>query len=106
MKAEGVTPAMPPNPAPQIIARLIEIGLTGSNGMGPVPLSWSELLAWQQITGVELPSWEARLLRQLSLAYIAEGRRAEHETCPPPWRGEVTQREREVEEAKLRAVLG
>ena len=44
----GVPPRMPPNPAPHIIARLIEIGLTESNGMGPSPLSWQAIGAWPQ----------------------------------------------------------
>ena len=97
---------MPPNPAPHIVARLIEIGNTDTTGMGPAPLTWREIDAWCIRTRIHLPPWEARLLRQLSLAYIAEGRRAESETCPPPWRAEVTQRERDVAEAKLRMVLG
>jgi hypothetical protein len=106
LKKDGIDPPMPPNPAPHIVARLIEIGITESNGMGAAPLSWRELSEWQRNTGVPLAPWEARLLRQLSVAYIAEGRLAESENCPPPWRAEVTQRELEVAEASLRAALG
>lgn len=106
LKKDGIDPPMPPNPAPHIVARLIEIGITESTGMGPAPLSWRELSEWQNNTGVSLEPWEARLLRQLSLAYMAEGRRAESENCPPPWRAEVTDRELEVAEATLRMVLG
>lgn len=106
MKKDGITPKMPPNPAPHIIARLIEIGITETTGMGPAPLTWREIDAWCRRTRVDLPPWEARVIRQLSLAYIAEGRRAENESCPPPWRAEVTQRELDVAEAKLRMVLG
>lgn len=101
-----MTPAMPPNPAPHIIARLIELGITESNGMGPVPISWCEMAEWQRLTGVALDPWEARLLRQLSVAYIAESRRAESEACPAPWRREVTQAERDADERRLRVVLG
>lgn len=106
LKADGVTPAMPPNPAPHIIARLIELGITESNGMGPTVLSWREMAGWQRLTGVVLDAWEARLLRQLSTAYIAESRKAESDTCPPPWRREVTQAERDADERRLRLVLG
>jgi hypothetical protein len=106
LKRDGVTPTMPPNAAPHIIARLLEIGLTETTGMGPAPLSWREIGEWQRNVSVELPPWEARLLRSLSVAYIAEGRRAESETCPPPWRAEVSQRERDIAEAKLRMLLG
>lgn len=97
---------MPPNPAPHFTDRLIEIGLTEAAGMGAVPISWRQIEAWQQLTGVPLEPWEARLLRRLSAIYLAEGRTAESESCPPPWRTQVTAREREVEDAQLRSVLG
>jgi hypothetical protein len=106
MKKDGIRPQMPPNPAPHIIARFIEMGMTQSNGMGATPLSWSEISAWCDRTMINLPPWESRLMRELSSAYLAEGRVAESETCPPPWRGIVTQRERDVSEANLDRLLG
>lgn len=106
MKKDGIPVLMPPNPAPAMINRLLEIGLTEAAGMGAVPLSWREIDSWCHRTSVNLPPWEARLLRQLSVEYLAEGRRAESENCPPPWRAEVTQRERELEQARLEMVLG
>lgn len=106
MKKDGITAQMPPNPLPHILTRFIEMGITESNGMGPSPLSWATIEGWQRITAVDLAPWEARLLRQMSLAYIAEGRKAEAENCPPPWRAEVTPRELDIAEAKLRMVLG
>jgi hypothetical protein len=106
LKRRKIRPPMPPNPAPHIISRLIEIGLTEAAGMGSAPVSWQSIQAWSQLTGTRLAPWEARLIRKLSLEYLAEGRRAESESCPPPWRGEVTQRERETEVAQLCMVLG
>ncbi|TCD04351.1 hypothetical protein EYB45_08505 [Erythrobacteraceae bacterium CFH 75059] len=106
MKRDGVPVRMPPNPAPHIINRLVEIGLTEAGAMAPVPLSWREIHYWQQNTGVCLSAWEARTIRDLSVAYVAEGRRAEAMNCPPPWRAEVTQRERELDEARLEAMFG
>jgi hypothetical protein len=106
LKKDGIVPHMPANSVPHITQRLIEIGITESNGMGSAPLSWRELSEWQRNTAVDLAPWEARLIRQLSVAYVNESRRAESETCPPPWQAEVTQRELEVAEAKLRMVLG
>jgi hypothetical protein len=104
-KKDGITPQMPPNPMPHVIDRLTEIGLTGSDGMSAKPLPWSEIYAWQQNTHVRLSAWEAKLIRSLSAAYVAESRRAEDETCPPPWRGEVTQAEIAAEIAILDAIL-
>lgn len=97
---------MPPNPAPHIINRLVEMGISQSNGMGSSPISWREIEAWQTLTGVALAPWEARLLRKLSSDYLAESRKAESENCPPPWRWEVTQAERVAELTKLEMILG
>jgi hypothetical protein len=106
LKRKKIDPPMPPNPAPHITDWLIEMGLTEAAGMGAVPISSSELAAWQGNTGVRLAPWEARLIRELSKIYLAEGRAAESENCPPPWRAPVTQRELDIEEAQLRALLG
>ena len=97
---------MPPNPLPHLIGWFTEIGMTGSNGMGTTPLNWSEIAAWQTNTRVVLSPWEARLIRSLSLAYVAESRVAEEETCPPPWYGEATEAGKAAEIAILDAVLG
>ena len=106
MKKDKIIPVMPPNPAPHVTDRLIEIGLSEAAGMGTVPLSWREIDAWCSRTRVDLPPWEARLIRKLSSAYLAEGRIAEKESCPPPWRTVVTQQEKDIEEAQLIALLG
>ncbi len=106
LKKDRIPVRMPPNPAPHIVSRLVEIGITETTGMGPAPLSWREISEWQRNTGIPLAPWEARLLRQLSLAYLSESRRAESENCPPPWHAEATQREIDAAEASLRAVLG
>lgn len=106
MKKHGIDPQMPHNPAPHIFNWLTEIGLSESNGMGSSPLSWREIEAWQRSTRVRLAPWVARLIKALSREYLAEAHRAESENCPAPYRTEVTQREREIEEEQLRSVLG
>lgn len=106
MRKDDVPVLMPPNPAPHIIDRLVEIGLTEAGAMSAVPLSWREIDAWSSRTGVDLAPWEARLIRSLSVAYVAESRRAESENAPPPWKAPITEREINTEEARLMAVLG
>lgn len=106
LKKDKVPIPWPPNPAPHILGWWIDIGLTESNGMGAVPLSWGEINEWQCSSSVTLAPWEAKLIRKLSVEYIAEGRRAESENYPAPWKAEVTQREREVEQAGLQSLLG
>ncbi|WP_243395567.1 phage tail assembly chaperone [Sphingomonas oleivorans] len=106
MKRDKITPRMPPNPAPHLITWLVEIGLTEEAGMGRGPISWQSIDAWCNRTSIDLEPWQSRLLRSLSTEYLAESRRAESENCPAPWRAEVTEREKEVEVARLRMVLG
>jgi len=76
---------MPPNPAPHILQWLVEIGLTECNGMGESPISWREIHYWQQNTGVQLSAFEAKLIRELSVAYVAQKNKSDSENCPPPW---------------------
>ncbi len=107
MKANGVkNPLMPPNPLPHIIDRLLEIGLSEAAGMGIGPVSWLTIDAWCRRTGVDLLPWETRLLRRLSIEYVAEQRRAESENCPPPWRWEVTEAEKKAEVSGLALIFG
>jgi len=97
---------MPPLPLPHMIERWTEMGMTGSNGMSATPLNWAEIAAWQANTCVKLTPWESRLIRALSLAYVAQSRISEEETCPPPWTGAVTEAEKATEIAILDEVLG
>lgn len=106
MRRDKIIPQMPPLPAPHIIDWLVEIGLSEAAGMSSGPISWQSIDAWCRRTGRDPAPWEARLLRSLSVAYVAEGRQAESENCPAPWRAGITQRERDVELVQLRLVLG
>lgn len=106
LKAKKIPVQMPPSPAYHLVEYFIEMGMSEAAGMGMVPLSWREINAWCDRTRVDLAPWEARLIRRLSTEYLAESRRAESENCPPPWRAEVTQRELDVEQARLEMLLG
>lgn len=106
LRKDRIVPQMPPLPLPHVIERWTEIGMTSSNGMSATPLSWAEIAAWQANTCVRLSPWEARLIRALSQAYIAQSHISEDETCPPPWRGDVTEAEKQIEVDILDAVLG
>ncbi|WP_235530339.1 hypothetical protein [Sphingomonas sp. Leaf62] len=105
MNARKVPVAMPPNRLPHMISRWIEIGMTAGGGMAPAALSWLEINEWQKSSCITLCPWESRTIHALSVAYVAEGRRAEEEACPPPWRAPVTAEERASEEAALLALF-
>lgn len=85
MKAAKITPQLPPNSVPYLTDWLFEIGPTVSGGMGPSPIGWRDMEAWQALTGVELLPWEAKLLRRLSYDFIAQMQDAKKMDCPDPW---------------------
>ena len=76
---------MPECDAIHIINYLFEIGPALSIGMGQVPLTHSEIQAWQTNTGIELNSWESRAIKSLSIEYCNEMHKATSMDCPSPW---------------------
>lgn len=87
MKAKGETPLWPPNPAPYLTDWLMEIGPAVPGMAGLVGLGWRDLAAWQEITGIELEPWEARLLKGLSEIWASEQYHARSHDRPPPFSG-------------------
>lgn len=91
----------PPCDAPHVIRYLFDVGPITFSGMGAVPLSHTEIDAWQRNTGIELSAWEAGMLRDLSKVYIGMSEDAKHPSCPPPWTPvPVEERVRQVDVAK------
>lgn len=85
MKADKIEPDIPPNPMPHLTGWLFEIGPTSSNGMGPVPIGWQEIAAWQELTGNEINPWEARTLRKMSADFVSTMHDAKDKSFPPPF---------------------
>ena len=85
MKERGESPRWPPNPAPQITDFLFDIGPTVASDSGERSIEWSDFPAWQAMTGIELDVWEARTIRRLSRAFLAERHAAEKPDCPEPF---------------------
>ncbi|MBY0303610.1 MAG: hypothetical protein K2W86_00470 [Sphingomonas sp.] len=85
MGVDGIVPNMPPIVCPWIIDTLMEIGPSEAGAMGPVPVSWATIDHWQRCIGIDLPPWACRLIRRLSVEFVAEGQRAREADCPPPW---------------------
>lgn len=87
LRDKGEQPLMPHNPAEHLTDWLLDAGPTVHGAMGEVPIGYRDLLAWQEITGIELEPWEARLMRSLSEAYAAERSRARKRDCMAPYSG-------------------
>jgi hypothetical protein len=85
MAVDDLTPDMPPIRTPWIIDHLMDLGPSEAGAMGPVPISWASIDHWQRCSGHDLPPWTTRLLRRLSVDFVAETVRAREPDCPPPW---------------------
>lgn len=84
MEKRGMEAAWPPLPVDYMIDWLFDIGPSMAGSMGEGPIGWTEIDAWQRVTGVELDVWEARTLRRLSRAYVAQRHASEDQKCPEP----------------------
>lgn len=84
MRDRGQDLPLPSCPAPHLIEYLFEIGPTIPAGMGMSQIEWRDIDAWCERTGVDLPPWQARLLRLLSRDYLVMLREAEDPMCPAP----------------------
>lgn len=42
------------------------------NGMGPNPLSWPDILAWDTLTRAGLQEWEVRVIKALDALWLRE----------------------------------
>ena len=73
--------ALPECDASYILEYLFEIGVT-ANGEA---LTHSEIRSWQENTGVELQSFEARMLKRLSVAYLDECTKAKKQDAETVW---------------------
>ena len=67
-----------------LINYLNEIGPTVPAGMGSGPISFQELHAWQELTGIVLKPWEARAIRTLSIVYLNQAAISDKADCPAP----------------------
>lgn len=85
MRVDGVAIHLPPNPMPYIIDWLMEIGPVTAGGMGSTPLAWSDIAAWQDLTGINMTAWEARTIRRLSRDFHDQLHRSKEPTCPAPY---------------------
>jgi len=65
----------------EMLDYLWEIGPTKKDG----PIEAQDLVAWEQLLGVEWQPYESRLLIRLSRSYLAESHNATKRNAPCPW---------------------
>lgn len=109
MEKKGTSIEMPPlDCGDYLIRHLYDIGPTVAAGMGSGPVTYSEIEAWQRVTGIHLLPWEAGLLRRLSGEYASESFAATKRDRPAPFASPlVARRSRQQEiDRKLSDFLG
>lgn len=107
LRDDGAFVPTPPvaDDARTLLEQFLEVGPVGHGAMGPVPISFSEIDAWQRTTGIELLPWEARLFRRLSVEYVDELARAESPNAEAPW-GQAVGHDREDVARRVRLLFG
>jgi hypothetical protein len=57
-----------------------------NSGNGLVPLSWQEIESFVRVNGFELNSFELRVIKNASKAYVMQSNLSSDPKCPPPHR--------------------
>ena len=105
-KDDAYLPNMPEPGAIHLVAHLWDAGPTMAGAMGAMPLTFTELAAWQAATGNDLAPWELRTLRRLSADYLNESKQAQDPQQPSPLQVQMTQQDRLDVSNKLRSAFG
>lgn len=105
-RAQGLEdPQMPPvEHGKYLLKYLHKVGPSMGTGMGAIPLTFGELQAWQQQTGLDLQPWEVETLRRLSSDYVLETHRAASFAAMPPWVSDIEVQRKAVDDG-LRALF-
>lgn len=82
-------PTFPEVTARYLVKYLFEIGPCASNGMGLSSISWQEISAWQEQTGMRLSAWEASAIKRSSNAYAAQASISTNKDCVSPMPADV-----------------
>jgi hypothetical protein len=78
---DGLEIVFPEVRAYYLIEHLFDIGIS----IGDHSITYSEIEAWQRLSGVELQPFEARFLKKLSEAYLSAAREAADNDAESPW---------------------
>lgn len=77
------------------------LGRCSSGGMGPVPLSATEIRAWQEGMNKDLEPWEFSALIEMSRGYVSSLLDGEKPETPPPFGDPVREFDRDLVSKKV-----
>lgn len=107
MQANGVQDLPIPPVTPEcahMVEHWLDVGPAMPGGYGDVPLTHTELDAWQRNCGLSLQPWQASLIRRMSRGYLVERVAGADPTRPPPW-AEVSAQQKAAVAETLRRQL-
>lgn len=74
-----------PDSVKYLVPLFFELGMCKSGMSGALPIDWSDIAAWKEVTGRKVEGWECMLLRDMSLAYVSELSAAKDKRKTPPY---------------------
>lgn len=78
---------------PVVKKAFLDCGVAMSGSMSMIPISWTELSAYCQLSKTDLTAWEADHVIAMSREYCSFIQEAKSETCPQPYWPEMTSEE-------------
>lgn len=93
--------------AEYLVALLQEAGSVLNQGMGPYPLTWTEMESWLNVTELRLSVWEKLTIKEMSEVYAAELSKSTAKHCVAPYvpTVEPEQLDRKAIASKVASVL-
>ena len=95
----------PPCQLMYMIDYFFSAGPVTPTAMGSVPLSHSEIWAWQQNMELSLCPWESNTLRDMSRQYLSELLQSDKHDSPPPWVPEMDAEHSKLVAKKVKDIL-
>jgi hypothetical protein len=78
-----------PGPLAYLGEWLFEVGPVISQGPGQIrPISWTDIKAWSDLSGITPDPNESRAMLDLSRAYLSQHYDSMAPACSPPWLGD------------------
>ena len=71
--------------AEYLIDYLMELGPVASGGMGPAPITYSDIKDYAEVTDTDLTPWDAHMLRHLSRVYVGQYNASKEINSPAPY---------------------
>lgn len=95
----------PPCEMMYMVDYLFSVGPVTPTGMGSIPITHQEILAWRFNMDIDICPWEANALREMSRQYLAELVQSDKHDSPPPWVAEVDDQKGKLVAERVKDIL-